>query len=384
MDGYWKYETRPSCDAESYTPSKHLRHQKSIMKSQRNALLIATALPFYWLLYSVTNLVVRIKQLNQHLDRLKNPSSAIDSSLSHLTVDFFCVDPETAFIYGLWPSIISADCKLLVTSISIFESTVILSGCRDISSHWQFKLPNSLLVSLSWSSLYCELGTLGLNFRLGELDSVVCLQDCLLGLFEPNGEVIINHQSLPCLLNLLTNNYKKKSIEKEACWTISNITAGNKHHIQVVIEANVIIPLVNLLQNAEFDIKKEAAWAISNATSGGSHEQIKYLVSQGYIKPLCDLLIYPNLRIVTVCLEGLENILKVGEADKNISNTGDVNLYAQMIDDAEGLEKIENLQSHDNTEEEDETMPPGDASQSGFNFGNSEAPAVPSGGFNFN
>jgi hypothetical protein len=107
---------------------------------------------------------------------------------------------------------------------------------------------------------------------------------------------------------LLTNNYKK-SIKKEACWTISNITAGNKEQIQVnqmhllvtfvssialiqsgrglgflqliheifqaVIEANLIGPLVHLLQNAEFDIKKESAWAISNATSGGTHEQIK-------------------------------------------------------------------------------------------------------------
>jgi importin subunit alpha-6/7 len=45
-------------------------------------------------------------------------------------------------------------------------------------------------------------------------------------------------------------------------------------------------------------------------------------------------------------LEGLENILKVGEADKS---TTDVNQFAQMIDDAEGLEKIENLQSHDNS-----------------------------------
>lgn len=45
-------------------------------------------------------------------------------------------------------------------------------------------------------------------------------------------QVIINHNALPCLLNLLTNNYKK-SIKKEACWTISNITAGNKEQIQV-------------------------------------------------------------------------------------------------------------------------------------------------------
>ena len=123
----------------------------------------------------------------------------------------------------------------------------------------------------------------------------------------------------------------------------------------------------------------------------------RFLVSQGCIKPLCDLLVCPDPRIVTVCLEGLENILKGGEAEKNLGNTSDVNLYAQMIDEAEGLEKIENLQSHDNTEiyekavkiletywleEEDEALPPGDATQSGFRFGGNELP-VPSGGFNF-
>ncbi|GMI87610.1 hypothetical protein like AT5G17190 [Hibiscus trionum] len=72
MDIYWKYETRPSCDEESCTPSEYLRHQKSIMKSQRNALLIAAALILYWLLYSITSLVVKIEQLNQRLERLKN------------------------------------------------------------------------------------------------------------------------------------------------------------------------------------------------------------------------------------------------------------------------------------------------------------------------
>lgn len=69
--------------------------------------------------------------------------------------------------------------------------------------------------------------------------------------------------------------------------------------------------ILNLLQSAEFDIKKEAAWAISNATSGGTAEQLKYLVDVGAIKPLCDLLSVPDVRIVTVALEGLENILKV-------------------------------------------------------------------------
>ncbi|KAE8734182.1 Importin subunit alpha-2 [Hibiscus syriacus] len=176
------------------------------------------------------------------------------------------------------------------------------------------------------------------------------------------------------LLHLLTHNHKK-SIKKEACWTISNITAGNKEQIQAVINAGITVPLVSLLQNAEFDIKKEAAWAISNATSGGTHDQIK---------------------IITVCLEGLENILKVGEAEKAASG-GEVNDCAQLIEDAEGLEKIENLQSHDNNEiyekavkiletywleEDEETLPPGDGSQQNFQFGGNDV-KVPSGGFNF-
>jgi hypothetical protein len=47
--------------------------------------------------------------------------------------------------------------------------------------------------------------------------------------------------------------------------------------MQAVIEAGLIAPLVNLLQNAELAIKKEVAWALRNATYDGTHEQIKYV-----------------------------------------------------------------------------------------------------------
>ncbi|XP_074565276.1 uncharacterized protein LOC141821805 [Curcuma longa] len=71
-DIYWKYEMRPTCEQEhACTPSEHVRHQKSIMKSQRNALLIASALLLYWLLFCVTGLLVRINQLNQRIEKLK-------------------------------------------------------------------------------------------------------------------------------------------------------------------------------------------------------------------------------------------------------------------------------------------------------------------------
>lgn len=46
---------------------------------------------------------------------------------------------------------------------------------------------------------------------------------------------------------------------QEACWTISNITAGTKEQIQGVVEAGILPPLVHLLGTAEFDIKKVCA-----------------------------------------------------------------------------------------------------------------------------
>ncbi|KAJ5367481.1 Karyopherin alpha subunit [Penicillium brevicompactum] len=165
-------------------------------------------------------------------------------------------------------------------------------------------------------------------------------------------QVIINCGSLPALLSLLSST--KDGIRKEACWTISNVTAGNSSQIQAVVDAGIIAPLINLLANGDFKTRKEACWAISNATSGGLQkpDQIRYLVSQGCIKPLCDLLACPDNKIIQVALDGLENILKVGDMDKEAGQPGEarVNRYALFIEEAGGMEKIHDCQNNANEE----------------------------------
>lgn len=158
-------------------------------------------------------------------------------------------------------------------------------------------------------------------------------------------QLILNCSVLPPLSLLLQAS--KESIRKEACWTISNITAGNRTQIQSVIDANVFPVLIDILGKAEFKTRKEAAWAITNATSGGTAEQIQYLVSQGCIQPMCDLLTVMDNKIVQVALSGLENILRLGEQEAKVSG---VNPYANIIEECYGLDKIEFLQSHDNME----------------------------------
>jgi hypothetical protein len=211
-------------------------------------------------------------------------------------------------------------------------------------------------------------------------------------------QTIINCGVLTALYHLLSS--PKEGIRKEACWTISNITAGNTTQIQSVIEANMIPPLVHILSSGDFKTKKEACWALCNATSGGLNrpEQIKYLVNEGCIKPLCDILNSMDNKIILVALDGIENILRVGELDRTNSDEG-LNMYAIIVEECGGLEIIQELQNHDNEEifkkayhlidryfsddeEEDADMVPEMDSNTG-SFAFEQDVNLPSGGFQF-
>ena len=163
-------------------------------------------------------------------------------------------------------------------------------------------------------------------------------------------QVVIDSGVLPALLSLLSS--PKETIRRDACWTISNITAGSPPQIQAVIDANIIPPLINILSDTDskIGIRKETCWAIANATSGGSREptRIRYLVNQGCIKPLCDLLTTMDNKTIQVALDGLTNILEAGQVDEAVAGPGATNQYAIYVGEAGGEVTIRNLQSHDN------------------------------------
>ncbi|KAG4924927.1 hypothetical protein JHK87_050467 [Glycine soja] len=174
------------------------------------------------------------------------------------------------------------------------------------------------------------------------------------------------------LVDLLTNS--SLTVIVPVLRTLGNIVAGDDAQTQLTIDKGLITGLSKLLlisrdkeqiykklvgqsqishswewssnTDCEIDLKKEVAWAISNATRG-SHDQIRYLVDQRCIQALCDLLAYPNSEIVSNCLEGLENILVVGEVDKDIDRG---NSFAERVDKCDGWGMIENLKSHDKKE----------------------------------
>lgn len=125
-------------------------------------------------------------------------------------------------------------------------------------------------------------------------------------------EVILEFNAIPTLKDLITHS--NREIQKEACWTLSNIAAGTVDQIQAVIDSGAVIPLVKLVNdvNTDQEVRSEACWVVLNATSCGSDSQIDTLVNQGCVSVLGLLLEETNM--VTMALEGLERVLHIEEA----------------------------------------------------------------------
>lgn len=153
-------------------------------------------------------------------------------------------------------------------------------------------------------------------------------------------QVVLNCDALAHFPALLT--HPKEKINKEAVWFLSNITAGNNQQVQAVIDAGLIPMIIHHLSKGEFQTQKEAAWAISNLTISGTKTQVSYLVEQGVVAPLCNLLTVRDPQVVQVVLDGLNNILKIAGTQ--------FYAVASSIEECGGLDKIEALQNHENEE----------------------------------
>jgi len=187
-----------------------------------------------------------------------------------------------------------------------------------------------LLHCKSWRVVKPALRTVG---------NIVCAED-----EQDYTQQIIECGAVPCLRLLI--KHSNREIQKEACWTLSNIAAGTIDQIQCVLDSGSIPTLVELASkdaSTDPDVRIEACWVLLNATSCGSDSQIQFLVNAGCISVLCTLL--DDNTMVMMALEGLEKILQVGHDQ---AQAGDVpqdpnsNLHTTLLD----TEKIEALQRH--------------------------------------
>lgn len=162
-------------------------------------------------------------------------------------------------------------------------------------------------------------------------------------------QAVLDADVLKMFMPLL--RHKKANIQKEAAWTLSNITAGRDSQIQEVINAGLIPQLIEMLSRVcpsplfiffyfliyapnsfccslticcllvtypspikcDYKTQKEVVWALTNFTSGGTIQQVVFLVQSNVLEPLLGLLSSKDSKIVLVILDAITNIFLVSE-----------------------------------------------------------------------
>ncbi|GMH32493.1 hypothetical protein BSKO_00327 [Bryopsis sp. KO-2023] len=147
-----------------------------------------------------------------------------------------------------------------------------------------------------------------------------------------------------------------KRIVKEACWALSNITAGPWQQLQVVIDEDGFGELVRIARRGPPDLKTEAIWAIGNALMGAGPDQIREIANMEVVRVMCDMLMSVDVTFLTLAVESLWSILISRQMDEG--NGFECEQYSQQDEDEEfweyarwisgarGLQRLARLRMH--------------------------------------
>lgn len=150
-------------------------------------------------------------------------------------------------------------------------------------------------------------------------------------------QVVIDAGALNYFYHLLSHSADK--IHRYALRAISYVMAGNPRQIQAVIDAGLILKIAMHISKQEFQTQIVAVWAMRNLVTGGSKRQVKCIIKAHVVPHLCSLLFNHDPRVIVLVLDVLLSMLK--------------KIWPHVVPltdliEQHGLEKIEQLQYHEN------------------------------------
>ena len=149
------------------------------------------------------------------------------------------------------------------------------------------------------------------------------------------------------------------SVRKNACFALSNITAGTLRQIgQVLLYMPTPLPsggekkirerkvdqpimrrIINIIESDKDCVKIEAVWAFSNVTEDGNSDFIDYLISLDCIPALCNCLDMRETKVVMNVLNVFSRIL----AHVKIKGDDQLKRITEKIEECRGSEMMETL-----------------------------------------
>eukprot|EP00602_Paraphysomonas_sp_CaronLab_P002860 CAMPEP_0185028398 /NCGR_PEP_ID=MMETSP1103-20130426/14054_1 /TAXON_ID=36769 /ORGANISM="Paraphysomonas bandaiensis, Strain Caron Lab Isolate" /LENGTH=1026 /DNA_ID=CAMNT_0027562797 /DNA_START=160 /DNA_END=3237 /DNA_ORIENTATION=- len=187
-----------------------------------------------------------------------------------------------------------------------------------------------LLSHRSWKIVKPALRTIG---------NIVCAEDDV-----DYTEIVTEAGAVQSLCGLVSHS--NRDIQKEACWTLSNIAAGTVCQIQRVIDSGIMSQIVEIARapDTDHEVRSEASWVVLNASSCGSDKQIEQLIETGSVGVLNDMLSDSSMRLMA--LEGIERVLAIGDSkvqrriDGNKTLKGNPYAYLLSVENIESLYNV--------------------------------------------
>jgi importin subunit alpha-2 len=133
--------------------------------------------------------------------------------------------------------------------------------------------------------------------------------------------------------------------QREICWIISNIAAGNPDQISSLFnQPNLFENIISLVKNTDTNIQQESIWVLCNMTKNINNDQLKYLIHCNIISLFADILSSTDQeKIIVLILEALPNIL-IRIQDEAFFDT---NSIFDKIYECGLADLISNLQRHE-------------------------------------
>jgi len=153
-------------------------------------------------------------------------------------------------------------------------------------------------------------------------------------------QVVIDSGILNYLAALLGSH--SKTIRKESSWLASNIACGNHKQITMLLtKTKVLKQIIKNARNDCWEVRKEALWALAHICTSGTHAHTISMVDNGGLEPLINVLALENIDpfLLIAILDALRKVLEVGNASPGLN-------YEQLIDENNGIENLEELQTH--------------------------------------
>eukprot|EP00045_Choanoeca_perplexa_P006876 m.59937 g.59937 ORF g.59937 m.59937 type:complete len:524 (+) comp13830_c0_seq1:147-1718(+) len=118
--------------------------------------------------------------------------------------------------------------------------------------------------------------------------SIVRLREMFARAVDPPIAAACEHGCVPVIVQLL-QYHDFPDVQFEAAWCLTNITSSESAHVQAVIDAGALIPLVALLSSRHLDAKDQAAWALGNI-AGDCEAFRDQVLAAGALMPLIKII----------------------------------------------------------------------------------------------